>query len=126
MDIKRYDVLAVVPVDVEAEESADGDWVKFEDHEAALAALSCAKTPVGCVVEQTENDTTVCRGVLFATYIGSDSYKPGALLYAAPPAHHTQAVDLGENMLSVLIEEGMLSRNGRVFQKLRALIDSQA
>ena len=44
-------------------------------------------------------------------------------LYAAPPA---QAVDLAENMLSVLIEEGVLARNGRVFQKLRALIDSKA
>lgn len=44
-------------------------------------------------------------------------------LYAAPPA---QAVDLAENMLSVLIEEGVLARNGRVFQKLRALIDSMA
>ncbi|MEN6682211.1 hypothetical protein ABFC53_07865 [Stenotrophomonas pavanii] len=44
-------------------------------------------------------------------------------LYAAPPA---QVVDLAENMLSVLIEEGVLSRNGRVFKKLRALIDSQA
>jgi len=40
---------------------------------------------------------------------------------AAPPA---QAVDLAENLLSVLIEEGVLSRNGRVFKKLRALIDS--
>ncbi|MCU1054152.1 hypothetical protein JAK47_06335 [Stenotrophomonas maltophilia] len=37
-----------------------------------------------------------------------------------------QAVDLAENMLSVLIEEGVLARNGRVFQKLRALIDSMA
>lgn len=44
-------------------------------------------------------------------------------VYAAPPA---QAVDLAENMLSVLIEEGVLARNGRVFQKLRALIDSKA
>ncbi len=42
-------------------------------------------------------------------------------LYAAPPA---QVVDLAENVLSVLIEEGVLSRNGRVFKKLRALIDS--
>lgn len=46
-----------------------------------------------------------------------------ASLLAAPPA---QAVDLAENMLSVLIEEGVLARNGRVFQKLRILIDSQA
>lgn len=37
-----------------------------------------------------------------------------------------QAVDLAENMLSVLIEEGVLARNGRVFKKLRAMIDSQA
>jgi hypothetical protein len=42
--------------------------------------------------------------------------------YEAP----AQAVDLAENMLSVLIEEGVLARNGRVFQKLRALIDSMA
>lgn len=44
-------------------------------------------------------------------------------LWAAVPA---QAVDLAENILSVLIEEGVLARNGRVFQKLRALIDSSA
>ncbi|MCF3524583.1 hypothetical protein [Stenotrophomonas maltophilia] len=46
-----------------------------------------------------------------------------AMQIQAPPA---QAVDLAENMLSVLIEEGVLARNGRVFQKLRALIDSMA
>lgn len=44
------------------------------------------------------------------------------ILDAAPPA---QAVDLAENILSVLIEEDVLARDGRVFQKLRALIDSQ-
>lgn len=37
-----------------------------------------------------------------------------------------QTVDLAENMLSVLIEEGVMSRNGRVFKKLRALIDGKA
>lgn len=45
---------------------------------------------------------------------------------AAEEYKPAQAVDLAENMLSVLIEEGVLARNGRVFQKLRALIDSKA
>lgn len=43
-------------------------------------------------------------------------------VYLAPPA---QAVALAENLLSVLIEEGVLSRNGRVFQKLRSMIDGR-
>lgn len=36
-----------------------------------------------------------------------------------------QSIDLAENLLSVLIEEGVLSRNGRVFQKLRGMIDGR-
>lgn len=43
-----------------------------------------------------------------------------------PMVESAQAVDAAEKMLSVLIEEGVLARNGRVFQKLRALIDSKA
>lgn len=36
-----------------------------------------------------------------------------------------QSIDLAENLLSVLIEDGVLSRNGRVFQKLRGMIDGR-
>jgi hypothetical protein len=48
--------------------------------------MNAEQVPVGQVVEETNNDSTVCKGVLFATYILSDNYKPGALLYVAPPA----------------------------------------
>lgn len=66
-------------------------WVGWQ---AALAARQPGvQEPVGQVVEETNNDSTVCKGVLFATYILSDNYKPGALLYTAPSE---QGIDLGQ------------------------------
>jgi hypothetical protein len=59
--------------------------------EAAFAHLQGEAVPVGQVVEETACDSTVCKGVLFATYILSDSYKPGALLYT-----HPQPAELAE------------------------------
>jgi hypothetical protein len=50
--------------------------------------------PVGVVVEEQDGEAIVCKGVLYATYVLSDDYEPGTLLYTAPPLTPAQAVDL--------------------------------
>ncbi|UXB37692.1 hypothetical protein [Stenotrophomonas maltophilia] len=98
---------------------SEGDEFDMIAARTAIHAAIAARQPVGEPVAVIENGAFGGGGLL---WIGP--MPPiGTKLYAAPPA---QAVDLAENMLSVLIEEGVLARNGRVFQKLRALIDSMA
>lgn len=47
-----------------------------------------------------------------------------ALLARMESAPAAPGIDLSERVLSILIEEGVLGRNGRVFQKIRTLIDA--
>lgn len=60
-----------------------------------------------------------------ADFLGKQSGLPYEKkpLYVAPVAA-APGIDLAERVLCVLIEEGVLARNGRVFQKLRTLIDA--
>ncbi|SEU13069.1 hypothetical protein [Stenotrophomonas indicatrix] len=98
----------------------------------AAYSIPLARQPVGEPVAV----CTTCRGSGYVDDGEIDCYPDGTPYLCGPvkcvkdcptcSAPTAQAVDLAENMLSVLIEEGVLARNGRVFQKLRALIDSQA
>lgn len=94
--------------------------------EAELAA----RQPVGQITG-TEIDARL--NALYREMVDSGQHNGGMsgvawdrAVYRMASSQPAQAVGLAENMLSVLIEEGVLARNGRVFQKLRALIDSMA